>query len=297
MDLARAPAQVGEEIMGKVFPDDALWFMNMYQYFLALRTPRLDTDEFLLTQNAYSIFEGPNDPGAWADFHTFAPVSPKIMIVLRHECLPTGIEEDEEYEAVKLRQLHQIKSQHLVPASAGSCLEDLPVTKPGNNYSRVVSGKVELLPTKISLDKHVFHFRFVKLQTRHVQKINEILLQQAVGTTAIIYESPMGLRRPLEFYLADESPGFKSVYRSQAGGADDTQFVFQGNGKWSNLREDDWEPYFKLLEKIAQELGSTVRVKYRVINPIKVDLLPNLRPKQQIRYEKLGKSIDTSFFF
>lgn len=99
----------------------------------------------------------------------------------------------------------------------------------------------------------------------------------------------MGLRRALEYYLADESPGFKLVYRPPVSGVDDTQFVLQGNGKWSNsLQEDEWEPYFKLLEKIAKELGSTVRARFTVVDPVKVGPLPSLRPKQQIRYELLG---------
>ena len=290
IDLARSSEAVEEDLIQRAFPADALWFVkNMYMYTLTLCTPNVDLDEFLLTQNAYAIFEGPNNPGAWTDFHIFAPVSAKIMIVLRQNFLPSTLEEDKDYEAAKLEVLELCESRHPENSLQGSCLEEVPVTKPRNNYSRFVNGKVELLPTKISMDKHVFYFRFFKLETKHVQRINEILLQEAIGTISIVYKSPIGLRRALEFYLADEGPGFKKIYRSPVGQPDKTQFVLKGDGQWSNTGPEDGRlPYLKLLEKIAQGLGSAVKAKYTVVDPITLAPPPSLAPKQQDRYEALG---------
>ena len=46
----------------------------------------------------------------------------------------------------------------LVCKTSGSCLEDLPITEARNNYRQVVNGRVELLPTRMSRDKHIFIF-------------------------------------------------------------------------------------------------------------------------------------------
>ena len=146
---------------------------------------------------------------------------------------------------------------HMNPDSAGSCLEDLPIAKARNNYSKVVNGKTELLPTKLSRDKHIFYFRFFPLETRQVQKINAILLEEAPGTIALVYKSPESLRRALEFYLAYDSKGFKHVYRLAPTNLNDPQKALDAlgmlPGKWL---EDKGLPYLQLLESIAQTLGS-----------------------------------------
>ncbi len=59
--------------------------------FMAICTPSDPRDEFIVTDNCYHIFEGPNhvqlrpeaaktDDGAWTSFHEFAPISPKLRL-------------------------------------------------------------------------------------------------------------------------------------------------------------------------------------------------------------------------
>ena len=155
----------------------------MQMSYIAFCTPEFETDELLMTQNVYSIFEGSNNGGVWTDYHIFAPVSPKLMIITRNFLLQSGVDEDEQS---RQKLLEWNKTMHMNPDSAGSCLEDLPIAKARNNYSKVVNGKTELLPTKLSRDKHIFYFRFFPLETRHVQKINAILLEEAPGTIALV---------------------------------------------------------------------------------------------------------------
>jgi hypothetical protein len=74
--------------------DDAEWFINnTQQFYMALCTPSTSGEEFLLTQNAYSIHEGSSSdvwdpvsmklvPHAYTEFHVFAPVAPRLIIVL-----------------------------------------------------------------------------------------------------------------------------------------------------------------------------------------------------------------------
>lgn len=215
VDLSQDLGDMSREITERAYPPDAQWFFAHIQaFFLTFCTPKMTSDEFIMTQNAYSIFEGPHyadDESVWTDYHRFAPVSPKIMIVLRSNLLPhSGVEGG---EAERRRMLEQIKAMHPNPQTAGSCLEDLPVAKAGNNYSRVVDGIRVPLPTKMSKDKHVFKFPFFSLNHEHVQKINTICLENASGTKAIVYKSRENLRTAIEKYLTDKTQGFKYVHR------------------------------------------------------------------------------------
>lgn len=112
--------------------------------FLAFCTPRADADEFILTQNAYSILEGPNSAGAWTDYHIFAPISPNLMLVTKTFVLPSEFEENEINRKIFLEVTRSMPG---VPEMFGSCLEDLPVAKARNNYTKMVNGKFELLHT------------------------------------------------------------------------------------------------------------------------------------------------------
>ena len=146
------------DLSRRAYPMDAQWFfMHVQAFFIAFCTPKETCDEFLLTQNVYGVYEGPDSAGAWTDYHRFAPLSPKIMIVLRSLLLPcAGVEVD---QGTRQMILELTKKMHLDPNNAGSWLQDIPITRARNNYSKVVNGKVEPLPTIMSRDKHVFYFR------------------------------------------------------------------------------------------------------------------------------------------
>src|SRR6266536_1096192 len=62
-----------EEISQKAYPLDARWFVgHLTTTFLSFCCPTADSfDEFVLTQNGYSIFEGPSEEDQWTDWHVF----------------------------------------------------------------------------------------------------------------------------------------------------------------------------------------------------------------------------------
>ena len=274
-----------EELSQRAYPMDARWFFtHVNMFFVAFCTPKEVEDEFLLTQNVYGIYEGPTSAGPWTDYHRFAPVSPKLMIVLRSLLLPhAGADEGKE---IREMHLEMSKSMHPDPDKAGSWLEDIPITKCRNNYSKVVDGKVEFLPTKMSRDKHVFCFRFFPLDHEHVQKINMICLENACDTLAIVYKSPESLRTALEFYLPDKTPGFKLIGGSWLD--DNLHRIFKEDDFLTRARtEDKLLPYLQLLHKIARQLGSTVELEY---NGIEHSLVSAMGPDQETRYAKLGGS-------
>ena len=99
---------------------------------------------------------------AYTEYHCFAPISPHLVIVLRSNLLPQGLQDIDEDSCKKL--LEYTKSLHNDPASAGSTLQDLPVEKCRNSYSIVQDGVV--VPTAhVSLppSQHDFYFQFFSI--------------------------------------------------------------------------------------------------------------------------------------
>ena len=274
-----------EEFQKLAYPTDARWFfMHIQAYFMAFCTPKRTDDEFLLTQNVYGVYEGPTcNLGPWTDYHRFAPVSSKIMIVLRSTLLPcVGVKDEDDNRQMLL---DWNKSMHLNPDKAGSWLEDLPVCKAQNNYSKLVDGRMELLPTKMSRDKHIFYFPFYPLDHEHVQKINMICLENASDTAAMVYKSQASLRIALEFYLTDKTPGFKVTWRPPPTLPGPLQIVFQGGEHAQRLL-----PYLHLLYNVATQLGSTVELQHNALNPPKTATKPAMDAELRARYGKLGES-------
>ncbi|KAM0797655.1 hypothetical protein BDR22DRAFT_810083 [Usnea florida] len=288
VDLSKSRENLHKDMTQRVYPADADWFiMHMQAFFLAFCTPNDSGDEFLLTQNAYSVYEGPHNPGKWTDWHRFAPVSPKVMIVLRSNLLPSAtIDEDDDMRRV-LEEA--VRSMHLDPDTAGSWLQDLPISRARNNYSQIVDGRLQPVPTKISKDKHKFYFPFFPLDHEHVQRINMLCLEEAAQTMAIVYKSRKSLRTALEFYLTDKTPGFKQFYSEIPNDLNHVHMQLEKDGRPSHSRtEDTYLPYLMLLHRFAQDLGSTVDLKYDRVDPVKVVFMPQMTKEQEAPYKKLG---------
>ena len=276
-----------EELSKRAYPMDARWFiMHIQAFFIAFCTPKRTDDEFILTQNVYGVYEGPTSAGPWTDYHRFAPVSSKIIIILRSTLLPcVGVKDEDDNRQMLL---DWNKSMHLNPDEAGSCLEDLPVSKARNNYSQVVNGRVEALPTKMSRDKHIFYFSFFPLDHEHVQKINMICLENASDTAAMVYKSKESLRTALEFYLTDKTPGFKVTIRPPPYLREYLQIMFPGGEQLAHAER--LLPDLQLVHNFATQLGSTVALPHNSLNPPETAVKPAMSTEQRARYEKLGES-------
>jgi Protein of unknown function (DUF4238) len=264
MDIKREWMEV---IKKRAYPGDAMMFIsNTQMMYLALCTPS-GQGEFLLTENAYSIHEGPvsfsisphtgeSAMKSYTEFHIFAVISPRLIMVLRSFLLPV-IEEDSNDDIRQWREtmFHLNARQHSDPQSANSILDDLPVTKARNSYMRRIDGKLELLSGEDGSlrPNHKFCFRFFPISHKHVNKINCILLEQSYTISTIVSKSQLELRKTLEYYLSIpceqntangvESCGFKAVGDTP----NDPRLVF--------LRK---------LEQVARQLGSNATAVYRV---------------------------------
>ena len=294
IDLSVEWHQWFPELHKRAYPSDARWFFkSMQMSYLAFCTPETGDDEFILTQNSYSVFEGPNSPsGAWTDYHVFAPVSPRLLMVTRSCLLPSGID-GEEGEEGRLAMLEQCKSMHYDMPSADSCLEDLPIAKARNNYTRMLDGKLVPVPTKIAREKHVFFFKFFAIKAIHLQKINQIFLEEALGTTKLVYKSSKGLRLALEYYLASEDPGFKQIFRKLHADLPDHVPRFSGEAL-DTRREENRLPYLRILENIAKTLGSMTTAKYTTIDPFRLGGEIPISIELEDLYREFGRSDDKS---
>ncbi|MCJ1246979.1 hypothetical protein MMC30_004190 [Trapelia coarctata] len=236
------------EICTRAYPGDAMWFFihiqGSYLKFCQTSNPN---EEFLLTGNAYSIFEGPNtatiDPStglvkllAYTEYHCFAPLTPSLMIVLRSNLLPLKVQEGTDDFSERLVKTHKI-----IHGDTPSILQDLPVDKCGNSYSKIENGMVVAIDgPALPASEHSFCFKFFPTPSAYVKTINYILLAEA--TDKIVFKSKTAACSIIESFLMDDHPA-KVV---------------------TDLPSDTCASYLKNLETIVQQLGDSARSNHKV---------------------------------
>jgi len=249
------------DLQERIYPDDAQWFIAHTQMmYLAFCTTSIDDDEFLLTENAYSIHEGPNSyrldpqtgehiPTAYTEYHVFAVISPKLIMVLRSVLLPVPEEDNNKKIDDWRKSMYKLNiDQHSYPMLSGSVLADLPITKASNSYSKIVDDGIALLEGEDGTPRadHKFCFRFFPLGTDHVNKINTIMLEESTRISHIVFRSYSGARKVFEHYLSlPVESGFKYV-PNVPDVSDDPRVVF-----------------LKKLEKAVKQMGSSVTASYQ----------------------------------
>ena len=174
INLTKHPHEWKSELEKSVYPPDALWFYkNVEFYFVSTCTPTDVTDEFLMTQNAFSIYEGPNSGEIWCDYHLFAPVSPKVILIMRNILLPSGPQDD---DAIRQRLQELPVSYHIDPLNADSWLKDLPLTSSRVNFTNFwKQGSTG------SVDHRNYRLSFSSLPRLLVQRITSIFLVGRCG--------------------------------------------------------------------------------------------------------------------
>ncbi|AEO66556.1 uncharacterized protein THITE_2144086 [Thermothielavioides terrestris NRRL 8126] len=237
------------ELRNRMYPEDALWFLSHVEFsYMAICTPSNPEDEFILTDNCYGIFEGPNHyvqdahtsevgGGAYTPLHEFAPLSPKLAIVLRSHVLPNPLE-DANPITKAWREFHRFLAVDIVyDYEVTSLLADLPIEKATNNYTRIEDGRIyplRLENWRPSQD-HKFCFRFFPISSDHVHTINAILLDHVAPCTCVVFESQASFARTLEWYLTAPCDIGKRIFPSD----------FDGRGAC-----------LKKLESVSRSLGS-----------------------------------------
>jgi hypothetical protein len=252
-----------QDLFDTIYPGDALWlFMNIRTMYLAFVTPSDLSEEFILTENSFGIHEGPGSCSvnrltgkqkmtAYTEFHLLSVISPRLAMVLRHNLLPEPLEDkDIKVRDGKKEELAMNAQFHHDPDHATSLLQDLPVAKARNSYTIVRNGRLKLARGADGVPRaaDTFRFRFFRLESRHVQMINTVMLDQAHVISTLVFKSENALRRALEFYLS---------FPTQAKGGHSLKTI--------NERQDNpMLLLFRKLEHLAHALGSDVKAKYHI---------------------------------
>ena len=203
------------ELPKRMFFTDAMWFVSHCQSkYMAICTPSDPNDEFILTDNSYNVFEGPNysaadertgkiEGTAHTPLHEFAPISPKLMIVLRSYVF-TVAEEDANADAKLDRDFFRSTVLDSVyKREVKSLLADLPIQKARNNYSEIINGRVKLINGEDGQNRkdHKFCFKFFPIETQHVNTINAILLDNAYHCSSVVFKTIESFMHTLEWFL------------------------------------------------------------------------------------------------
>lgn len=207
------------DLCRRMYPVDAQWFFSHTEmFYMAICTPSDADGEFILTDSSYNIFEGPNtcarnkntgrlEGSAWTELHMFAPVSPKLMIVLRSFTFPQPDEDVND----SVRQQRELHRRHILDRPFGGevkgLLHDLPVAKARNNYSQVINGRSFVCDSYDGTRKkeHKFYFSLFPISTRHVNIINGVLLENCAHCTSVIFQTKSIFAKTLEWFLGTTS--------------------------------------------------------------------------------------------
>jgi Protein of unknown function (DUF4238) len=292
--LGTATERWSSELMANAFPRDAQWFINHFLgTFLSFCTPQNTSDEFVLTENAYSVFEGPSNPEISQHWHVFSPINPRLLVVMRQNNLQpiTGLplELNSEFSILQEEFVARICNLYKDPSGARSCLTDLPVERPQTSYDPLDRGSSLLEGKKLWLkNEDTFIFNFFLLTTQHVQLINSLFLEEAYKTQAIVFRTISAFLRAVEAYLRLDMPGLKVIERlSQKRGVVISAGPF-GLNVSQGSPVDQHEGYLKLLETISHDHGNSTKVKYHLRDAEVVEILPPLPQKFLELYLALG---------
>lgn len=309
-----AEGQWMEDIQKRMYAPDARWFCHhTQQSYLAFCSPSSVDAEFLLAENSYSVYEGIHSfllnpktgqqtNGPWVNFHYFAPISPKVVIVLRSNLLPLPEEDFDDEVREERDQRRSAAVDHWFGTGRQSGLADLPITKARSNYTELIDGQLKKLqPYAPRSRDDRFFFKFFQVNNDHVNKINSFMLDGA--RSSIVFASPNIFTRTLEWYLTDRSQTWKNV----VGTEDERQSKVTLLTKLSALMESlgstaepIWEEFSTVKSMSATITGQRLfDVPYYISQRVMDDIImnadhgaakpePSLHPFLEL-YTKLGK--------
>ncbi|PNP56750.1 hypothetical protein THARTR1_03446 [Trichoderma harzianum] len=205
-----------EDIFRNIYFPIADHFTNhICDMYMAICTPGNPDEEFVLTDNCYNVSEGPTvayfdgSTGKHANmgpvFHKFAPISPRLMIVLRSAHLPEPLEDADP----AIKEWRQFQRQLWIDSIFGSgiesILEDLPIQKALKDYMQVVDGRLAPRPgwnRRLGMNDS-FCFTIFKIPTRHVRTINGLLIDHAFHGSRIVFNRKDIFMDLMEWYLTE----------------------------------------------------------------------------------------------
>jgi hypothetical protein len=172
-------------------------------------------EEFVLTDTGYNVREGPTidfedeNTGKYirlgASFHYFAPIAPRLMIILRSHHIPEPLDDSDPVNKANQELRRQFFIDTVHGPGAKSIMEDLPVHKAFNSYSRVIDGRRVPLPQwdgQYRMNDR-FTFPIFRTSSNYIQKMNGLLLDHAFHGSTIIFNQQDVFLDLLEWYLTE----------------------------------------------------------------------------------------------
>lgn len=186
------------------FYDAGLFIDYFLHQTMAFCRPKGTDNRFLLTGNAYSVRDGAKslnlDPAQWnadADKNhlSFATISPKLIIILKHPPIGLPSETKRDPESVKtLFMLDDIFSSE----KCVSRLRNLPIER--SNVSYLDDSDTQEIRSRL-LKKDEFYFRCFTLSSKDVYAINEMFLDKVWGESSIFFNNSSVMKLIREAYL------------------------------------------------------------------------------------------------
>lgn len=195
-------------IQASIYLPDAVWFIEqMNTMHLAICTPANRDEEFVLTENSYNVWDGPTN--FYPRLHYFAPISPRLILVLRSNLLPES-DEDAHLDIKTWQDFARWREYELLRSSLRtSILEHLPVARPAPYYVKLPGGRA-VPPNFWSRDPYElldpndqFHFSISRIPTHYTQIINCFLLTHAFHGSRIIFNRKDVLLNLMEWFLTE----------------------------------------------------------------------------------------------
>lgn len=290
------------ELPKLMYSHDAKWaIMHCQLMYMTICTPSEAQDEFIMTDNCYHVSEGPfnvstnlltgkTDVEGWLNLHEFAPVSPKLMIVLRSFLFPVPLEDNSDPNN-KLREKLRSMVEETFGSISKTVLATLPVAKARNNYSQIVNGALHLDPNQDGTLKqsHSFFFHLFQIDSAHVNKINGVFLENSELCENILFHSRDTLRGLLEWYLSDRDIFQKRVTASPE---DTKRMRLIKLGKVLNILGSEVEPYMEVIPCPVLTNDETVSLYLDELRNALPHLIPDDEPAGFMQiYLSLGKVI------
>ncbi|KAI5790465.1 hypothetical protein FPQ18DRAFT_338707 [Pyronema domesticum] len=191
-------------VMQEAFEDDAIWYiLHMRESYLAFCEPANAEDEFIITENGFGIHEGPTryrideatgtqNDSWYTEYHKLAPLSPKLLLILRSNFL-----RKENKEALRKNRMRPEVS------NAKSLFEDLPVEPATPSYGMALAHQF------IEKDEHTFAFKIHKVSREYLDLFNGVLLQEA--KESITWRTDSAMQRTLDVFLQNSKLPFNST--------------------------------------------------------------------------------------
>lgn len=122
--------------------------------------------ELILTENAHGAFKGPVSYQGFTDWHVFAPINPRLLVVMRQNILESYAGLPEEIGTIltflQEQNVEQVCALYEDSLGARCCLEHLPLKSAQTSYETVQNaGAIKADSTCYLRDTDVFTLKFL----------------------------------------------------------------------------------------------------------------------------------------